>query len=429
MKIEISRQNNLSGEIKVPGDKSISHRAVILSSLARGQSRIRGFLESEDCLHTVEIFRKLGIKINKQKKGVYTVSGSGLDGLQEPQSVLDCGNSGTGMRILTGLLSAQSFYSVLTGDKSLCQRPMERIISPLEQMGAQIWSRRGGMAPLSVRGQKLAPLNYELPVASAQVKSSLIMAGLASGEPLTITEPGFSRDHTERMLKNSGVPLDKEKLTISLPGGRYKLTPLDIKIPGDISSAAFFIAAALITENSSIILKNVGLNPTRSGFLEVIDKMGGSIDILNKRKTAGEPVGDLQVKSSSLSGIEIRGDIIPRLIDEIPVIAVLAARAEGRTLIRDAEELRVKETDRIEAMVNELSKMGVSIAEYEDGMIIEGPSDLQKGDLFRSYGDHRVAMSLAVAGLCRKKKMTITNCECINTSFPEFEEVLAELIN
>ncbi|MFW5984873.1 MAG: 3-phosphoshikimate 1-carboxyvinyltransferase [Halanaerobiaceae bacterium] len=428
MEIKISKKKNLTGKVDIPGDKSISHRAIIFSSLAEGKSRIQGFLESEDCLHTLEAFRKMGINIEKINPGEYTVEGKGLKGLKEPSAVLDCGNSGTCMRIMTGLLSAQPFYSVLSGDESLRTRPMARIIEPLEKMGAQIWSRQKQQAPLSIKGQQLQAINYNLPVASAQVKSSLLLGGLFANGDMTLTEPGFSRDHTERMLADAGIPLQKDGLTVNLPEGDYALAPLDIEIPGDISSAAFFVAAALLTENSEIEVNNIGLNPTRSGFLDVVEKMGGQIEVNNRRTSGGEPVADLRAKSSSLQGINIKGEIIPRLIDEIPIIAVLASRASGRTVIRDAEELRVKETDRIEAIVNELSKLGVKIAEFEDGMIIEGPTEFKGGQKLRSYGDHRIAMSLVVAGLTSRQPLTIENCDCIRTSFPQFQDLLFSLI-
>ena len=426
MKIKTRFKESLQGDISIPGDKSISHRSLILGSLARGKSKIDGFLESEDCLNTLQAFRQMGIDIEKNR-GSYLINGRGLDGLKEPKNIIDCGNSGTAMRILTGLLSAQPFYSVLTGDDSLRCRPMGRIIKPLQKMGAQIWSRNDNLAPISIKGQQLKPISYQLPVASAQVKSSLLMAGLYVDGKLKITEPGYSRDHTERMLKYCGVPLQIEDKSIILSGTNYQLNPLEIEIPGDISSAAFFIAAALITKNSNLILRNIGVNPTRDGFLDIVEKMGGKIEILNKRESAGEPLADIRVTSSKLQGIDIRGDIIPRLIDEIPIIAILAACAEGRTVIRDAEELRVKETDRIEAIVNELSRLGVKIAEYEDGMIIEGPASFKGGQTLRSYGDHRIAMSLTVAGLIAEQPFLIKNCDCINTSFPGFLKKLLSL--
>ncbi len=429
MKITIKKHNNLQGELLIPGDKSISHRSIILGSLATGKSNISGFLESEDCLNTKKAFQKMGIEIKKIKPKEYIIEGQGIHGLKEPVDIINCGNSGTCMRIITGLLASQQFYSVLTGDNSLRSRPMGRIINPLEKMGAKIWSRKNQLAPLSIKGSKLKAIDYKLPVASAQVKSSLLIAGLFARGNMTITEPGPSRDHTERMLLNAGISLQKKGKTIKLINNEnHILKPLNINIPGDISSAAYFMAAALITKNSELLIKNTGINPTRSGLLDVIKKMGGNIQLYNKKETCGEPVADILVKSSNLKGTEIKGELIPKLIDEIPIIAVLAARAEGKTIIKDAEELRVKETDRIKAMVNELSKIGIDIKEQKDGMIINGKDQFAGGATIKSYGDHRIAMSMAIAGLCCQQEITITNCECIDTSFPEFLNRLKELL-
>ncbi|MCC3145246.1 3-phosphoshikimate 1-carboxyvinyltransferase [Halanaerobium sp. Z-7514] len=428
MDLIVERKRKVSGEIKVPGDKSISHRSLILASIAEGVSKIEGLLEAEDCLSTMQIMKDLGIKIEKKAAGSYQVYGKGLDGLEEADDVLDCGNSGTSMRLLTGLLASQDFYSVLTGDHSLRKRPMQRIIGPLSRMGAQIWARKNGLAPMSIRGQKLAALEYTLPVASAQLKSSILLAALKSEGETIVNEPAVSRDHTERMLKGAGVEIDIEADRIVLKAAKKrKLNSFEIKVPGDISSAAFFITAALTADQGELLIKNVGLNKTRSGFIEVVQAMGGEISLINKKDQGGEPTADILVKASDLKGCEVSGEIIPRLIDEIPIIAVLAAAAEGKTVIKDAEELRVKETDRISAVVNEFKKLGIDIEEYPDGMIIKGPVEVEGGIEVESYHDHRIAMSLAVLALRTKKGLTIKGSEIINTSFPGFKELLASL--
>ncbi|MFW5976565.1 MAG: 3-phosphoshikimate 1-carboxyvinyltransferase [Bacillota bacterium] len=429
MHLKIKKTNKLRGEITVPGDKSISHRSIILSAIASNENKISGFLESDDCLNTLNAFKNMGVKIKKNITGEYQIKGVGLNGLKEPSRVINCGNSGTCMRIITGLLSGQTFYSVLTGDTSLKSRPMSRIIDPLKQMGAQIWARQQNYAPLSIKGNcNLINIEYKLPVASAQVKSSLLLAGLYGKGKLKLSEPGLSRDHTERMLNSFGVPVKKHKYNISLNGDKVdKLIAKNIIIPGDISSASFFMAGSLITNNSEIKIKNVGINPTRCGILEVLKTMDASIKLENKKTISGEPMADIIIKSSTLKATTINGEIIPRLIDEIPIIAVLATQAEGKTIIKDAEELRVKETDRIRAMATELNKLGVKVKELPDGMIINGPVKLKGGVELESYGDHRVAMSLAIAGLKCEDKIKINNCECINTSFPDFKKRLNSL--
>lgn len=429
MLYQVNPTNKISGEIEVPGDKSISHRSLILGSIAEGESKIEGLLEAEDCLSTMKIMRNLGIKIFKEAAGKYTVYGRGLNGLQEPDSVLDCGNSGTSMRLLAGLLASQDFYSVLTGDHSLRKRPMQRIIGPLSKMGAKIWSREDGLAPLSIQGQQLESMEYKLPVASAQLKSSILLAALKTEAETVIIEPAVSRDHTERMLKGAGLDLDILADRIILKESvERKLKPFQIKIPGDISSAAFFIAAGLLAEQGKLLIKNVGINQTRSGFLEVIKAMNGRFELLNKRKQGGEPTADILVKPSKLKGTEISGEIIPRLIDEIPIISVLAVRAEGKTIIKDAAELRVKETDRIQAVVNEFEKLGIEIKENDDGMEIRGPQTVEGGIKVKSYHDHRIAMSLAVLALNTKKGLKIKGSEIIATSFPTFKKLLTGVV-
>ncbi|HMA60692.1 MAG TPA: 3-phosphoshikimate 1-carboxyvinyltransferase [Halanaerobiales bacterium] len=426
--LKVEKKEKLKGKVSIPGDKSISHRAVILSSLAKGKSKIEGFLESEDCLSTVKAFRNLGVEIKKESSNQYIVKGVGLNGLKEPDNILDCCNSGTTMRLMLGLLSAQNFYSILTGDDSLRARPMERIIKPLTRMGAHIWSREGGYAPLSIMGSNLTGIDYKMPVASAQVKSAILLAGLYSDQSVKIVEPALSRDHTERMLAGFGINIKKEGHHIILPAdNNRKLHPQEFVVPGDISSAAFLISAGLITNNSQILIKDVGINPTRTGFLEVVEKMGGQIKLLNRREVSGEPIADIEVKSSQLHGIEIAGELIPKMIDEIPIIAVLASQADGVTVIKDAGELRVKETDRIRAIVSQLSRLGVKMEEFRDGMIIKGPNQIKGGISVKSFGDHRIAMSLAVAGLVAEKELTITNSRVINTSFPGFKETLFSL--
>jgi 3-phosphoshikimate 1-carboxyvinyltransferase len=427
MVVNIEKTDGLKGELFIPGDKSISHRAVIFASLARGKSRIKGFLESEDCLNTLNAFRNMGVNINKNNKE-YIIDGVGLYGLKEPVKVINCGNSGTSMRLLSGLLTAQKYYSVLSGDASLRTRPMNRIIEPLKSMNANIWARKGGYAPLSINGSKLKGIKYRLPVASAQVKSSLLLAALYIKDDLYIEEPGNSRNHTELMMKSLGIHLDIKGNLIKFPGSRNKeFLSSDFIIPGDISSAAFFIVATLITKNSEVLLKNIGINPGRIGIIDVVKKMGGHIELLNEHMISGENVADIYVKSSKLKGIRIEGDIIPGLIDEIPVISVLASQAEGETIIKDALELRFKESDRIKIMVNELTKLNVNISSLSDGMIIKGPSKIKGGIELDSYGDHRIAMSLIVLGLLSEKKIGVKGTKSINTSFPGFLDILKSL--
>ncbi len=430
MRLKINPAGPVRGITTIPGDKSISHRAVILTSLASGRSIINGFLEGEDCLHTIQAFQKLGVKIEKMGPGSYQVDGEGLYALQKPTGVINCGNSGTCMRIMAGLLAAQEFYCVLTGDNSLQNRPMDRIIEPLTMMGARFWARQDKFAPLGIRGGNLRGMDYSLPVASAQVKSALLMAGLFAEGDLYLDEPYPSRDHTERMLKYMGVELEVSGNRICLSSGpSQRLKPCEINIPGDISSAAFFIAAALINPGSEILLKNVGINSSRSGILDVIKKMGGRLELLNKQIAGGEPAADILVKSSKLNGTVIEGEIIPRLIDEIPIIAVIAAQASGETIIRDAEELRVKETDRIKAIISELSKFEIEVRELKDGMVIKGNNTFRGGVQINSYGDHRMVMSMAIAGLIADDNTIINDCDCINTSFPEFIKILKSLLN
>ncbi|HLV10434.1 MAG TPA: 3-phosphoshikimate 1-carboxyvinyltransferase [Halanaerobiales bacterium] len=418
--------SGLRGTLKIPGDKSISHRSIIFASIAEGTTTIEGLLESEDCLNTIKAFRNMGISIETKSPGEYRVHGKGLKGLQEPGNIINCGNSGTTMRLLSGLLATQEFYSVLTGDFSLRQRPMNRIIIPLRKMGALIWARDDMYAPLSIKGSSLKGIHYELPVASAQVKSAILLAGLYVDDIIEIKEPALSRDHTERILKYFGGFITRNEIERRIILNNNTLPRLHAKkinIPGDISSAAYFLAAALIKENSELVLENIGLNPTRIGFLNILKKMNANFEIFNIRNRNYEPTGDIIARTSNLNGIEISGELIPRLIDEIPIIAVLATQAEGRAIIKNAEELRVKESDRIKTVVENLSKMGADIEELEDGMIINGPSVLEGGKL-DCYYDHRIAMSLIIASLIARSEVKIENSKSINTSFPKFTKLL-----
>lgn len=424
MNLKTRKCHKLKGDLTIPGDKSISHRAIIFASLAKGYSNLIGLLESEDCLKTLNAFRLMGVPIERNSKANYTIKGVGLKGLKEADRVIDCGNSGTSMRLLTGLLAAQDFYTVLSGDTSLRKRPMDRIIKPLREMKAKIWARRDNYAPLSIKGSQLSAINYTLPVASAQVKSSLLLAGLYADGKTILREPGLSRDHTERMLQGFGVNLKKSGLSIELDLQKDRLEGQEIVIPADISSAAFFITAALIIDDSELLLRNIGINPSRSGFLKVVKDMGGDCQLINKRVVSGEPVADIIVKSSKLTGVNISGDLIPTLIDELPIIAILASRAEGRTVIKDAAELRVKESDRITNMISILSNMGVNVQELTDGMIINGPVELKGGFEVDSSGDHRIAMTVAIAGLLIDEPILINNSDSIKTSFPEFIDLL-----
>jgi len=427
MDLKILPCKKVSGEISVPADKSISHRAVMISSLSEGACNISNLLESDDCLRTVECFRAMGVPIEKNSAGVYLIRGRGLKGLKVPRDILYVGNSGTSIRLLVGILAGQDFTSTITGDESIKQRPMKRVVEPLRKMGAAIRGRDdGNFAPLEVKGSVLAPIDYTMPVASAQVKSCLMLAALFADGATKLTEPAASRDHTERMFSFFDIPFSKDGNVIRLasPGA---IKPRDLSIPGDISSAAFFIVAALIVPGSALLIKDVGLNPTRTGIIDVLCKMGGQIEIRNKKELFGEPRGDVFVKNSSLSGIEISGDMIPRMIDEVPAFAVAAAFASGTTVISDAQELKVKESDRIKTTAGELKKMGARIEEKEDGLVIEGGFPL-KGAVCESHGDHRIAMSLAVAALASEGETTVLDCDCIGTSFPGFYTILKDIV-
>lgn len=411
----------LNGTITIPADKSISHRAIMFSSLARGKSIIQNFSDGEDPYSTLKIFRNLGVDIQQDNTTVIVNSAGRLTG---QTGILDCGNSGTTMRLMAGILAGQNFNSILTGDSSLSKRPMKRVIEPLTLMGAEIKSK-DFKAPLEIYGKSLHAINYVSQIASAQVKSCILLAGLNTDGTTRFTEPYISRNHTELLLKHMGANLSTNNTTTTIT--KSKLSPIEIEIPGDISSAAYFIAAALIIPNSNVILKNVGLNPTRTGILEIAYQMGADIKILDQHEVCGEAVGDIQVKYTPiLKGCNISGEIIPKLIDEIPVIAVLATRACGETIISDAQDLRNKESDRICAVVTELKKLGADIEETPDGMIIR-PSKLPGGCEVKTYHDHRLAMSFYIAGLIAEQEILINGFEWVNISFPTFEKLINNL--
>ena len=426
-KIVVRKIEQLHGEVTLPGDKSISHRAIILGALSQGKVTVSGLSSGEDNRRTVKIFEQLGVAIRKRSQTDYIIQGRGLQGLREPGTILYAGNSGTTMRLMTGVLSGQPFFSVLSGDASLNARPMKRVVEPLRAMGAQISGRDGAnLAPLVISGAKLRPAQYSMPVASAQVKSALLLAGFYAAGTTVVHEPLQSRDHTERMLRFLGVPIAVNGTEVSIIGGSA-LHGDRIEIPGDISSAAFLIVAGLLAPSAEVLVRNVGINPTRTGFLDVLRNMGARYEFLNEREMSGEPVADIAVRSSRLKGVEIAGAIIPRTIDEIPILAVAAAFAEGTTVIRDARELRVKETDRIAALCSELRKIGADVEEHDDGMVIRG-KEILSGAVCNSYGDHRIAMSMLIAGLFSQGETVVENCACIKTSFPQFMERLQSLM-
>lgn len=423
--MKVDPKDSLKGVIEPPGDKSISHRAVIIGAISEGVTEVRNFLSSKDCIATIRAFECMGVHIERLSDNIIEVHGVGLDGLKEPDDVLDMGNSGTSMRLISGILAGQPFYSVITGDDSLRKRPMKRITEPLRLMGAQVYGRSGDLAPLTIIGGRLNHISYQTPVASAQIKSCILLAGLfAEGETVVI-EAGESRDHTERMLRSFGAEIASWNLTRKVKG-RPRLAGHKINVPGDISSAAYFIVAGILCPDSELVIKNVGVNPTRIGLIEALTAMGADISTENYREDSSEPVADIRVRSSQLIGAEFDGDTIVSMIDEIPILALAATQAEGDTVIQDAAELRVKETDRISAIVSELRKIGADARELDDGIIISGATKLIGGDC-ESHGDHRMAMSLAIAGLVSKKGVTIHDVEPVDTSFPCFWEMLFSL--
>lgn len=420
-KIIYKSEKGLKGTVTIPSDKSISHRAIMFTSIARGKSVIKNFSKGQDPLSSLKVCRALGIDAEFSNEELI-VKSKGI--LSTPQTQLDCGNSGTTMRLMSGILAGQNFNSTLIGDESLSKRPMKRVIEPLSLMGAKIESNEF-KAPLKIYGQNLKPINYFSKLASAQVKSCILLAGMNIDGQTSFTEPYVSRNHTEIMLKYMGANISVNNTTVTIE--KSELEPKTIEICGDISSAAYFIVAGLIVPSSKIILKNVGLNPTRTGIIEVAEKMGGNIEILDKRNISGEDVGDIQISYSNLNACTIEGEIIPRLIDELPVIAILATQAKGTTIIKDAQDLRNKESDRIKAVVTELKKIGADIEETPDGFIINGKTNLKGDTEVETYHDHRLAMSLYVAGLICEKPIAINGFEWVDISFPEFDRLFNSL--
>jgi 3-phosphoshikimate 1-carboxyvinyltransferase len=426
-------ESRLSGELEVPGDKSISHRAVMLGSIAKGKTRVSGFLFGEDNISTIEAFRSMGIEIDDPKDGklVIVIKGQGLRGLSEPNGKIDCGNSGTTARLLTGLLAPQDFTSTLTGDSSLVTRPMGRIVKPLRLMGAKIEANDGNdkiTLPYTIEGSSLKGVSYNSPIASAQLKSAILLAGLYAEEETTVIEPAKSRDHTERMLEHFGVPIKVDDLSITV-SAIEDFCGRDIQVPGDISSAAFFMVAALLTDGSELMLRNVGVNPTRTGIIDILRKMGATIELPDKPDSA-EPSADILIKHCPLKGIDIDGAELLPAIDEFPILCVAAAFAHGETRISGAAELRVKESDRITAMAKALTSVGVEVEEKEDGIIIQGSSgELIKGGEIESLSDHRIAMAMAIAGLMSEDEINIKDFASVEVSFPDFFGVLRRMVN
>ena len=425
LSLERSNMTGLRGEIIVPGDKSISHRGVMFGAIAEGITELTGFLNGADCRSTIGCFRKMGIDITHDNDHVI-IKGKGLNGLSKPDTILDVGNSGTTTRLISGILAGQNFETTLNGDESIQTRPMGRIIKPLTAMGSDIASiKDNDCAPLIIRPSKLNPIEYNSPVSSAQVKSCVLLAGLYADGVTKVTEPVLSRNHTELMLKGFGADITSINKTTTVVGGP-KLFGQKIQVPGDISSAAYFIVAGLITPNSEILIKNVNTNPTRAGIIKVAQEMGGKLELLNERVVSGEPVADILVKTSELHGISIGGEIIPTLIDEIPIIAVMAACANGKTVRSDAAELKVKESNRIDTVVNNLKAMGADAVATEDGMIISGGNDL-KGTRIVTKSDHRIAMSFTIASLVSANDKILDDSDCVVISYPDFYKTLENL--
>ena len=432
--LTITSGPSLRGTIAVPGDKSITHRALILAALSEGVGTLKRYCRGEDCLNTMRALQALGVRIDETQDELQ-VHGKGLWGLTEPAGIIDCGNSGTGIRLLTGLLSGQDFFTVLTGDASIRRRPMGRIVKPLREMGATITGRKGGeLAPLAITGTTLRAITYASPVASAQIKSSLLLAALFAKGTTRLSEPRLSRDHTERLLQYVGLPLTRDGLTLTIegrPSVGWAAAP-ELSVPGDLSAAAFFIVGATIIPGSDVTITGVGVNPTRTGLLDVLHRMGADIQLVKRRDEGGEPVADIRVKSAPLHGVTIGADLIPQTIDEFPILCVAGAVAEGETVITAAEELRVKESDRIATMTAELRAMGAQIDERPDGMVIRGLGHPRENGRLqpthgRSHGDHRVAMSLAIAGLTASGESVVQDTDCIETSFPDFYACLLRL--
>lgn len=427
MKTMDYKRPSLRGEIQVPGDKSISHRSVMFGAIAEGTTTVEGFLLGEDCLSTIDCFRKLGVKIDVEGTNV-KIESAGMDAWKEPKEVLYTGNSGTTTRLMLGILSGTKLHTIMTGDASIGKRPMRRVVDPLRQMGAQIAGRDGGQyTPLAIQGTELSSIDYTMPVASAQVKSAILLAGLRAKGTTIVRESEISRDHTERMLRQFGAKVEAANGVVSFEGGQ-KLKGTHVSVPGDISSAAFFLVAGAVAQESEIILKNVGVNETRAGIIDVLQAMGADLEVVIEDEQAAEPTAAITVRTSNLKGTTIEGAIIPRLIDEIPVLALLATQAQGKTIIKDAEELKVKETDRITAVVTELKKLGADIEATDDGMVINGPVKLHGGAL-QSYGDHRIGMMAAVAALITDGPVDIDDADCVAVSYPTFFEHIDSLID
>ena len=419
MEFKLLPGGTISGEARVPGDKSMSHRSIMLGALAEGTTRVSGFLEGDDALATLATFRAMGVSIERHGEGEVVVHGVGLHGLAAPDGPLDLGNAGTGMRLMCGLMAGQPFDTVLTGDASLCSRPMGRVIDPLRLMGAKIDAQEGGRPPLKITGgSQLNGIHYDLPMASAQVKSCVLLAGLYAQGRTSATEPAPTRDHTERMLRGFGYEVKREGEVISLQGGG-SLKAADIDVPADISSAAFFLVAASITPGSDLLLTHVGINPTRIGVLNILNLMGADITLKNEREVGGEPVADIQVRYAPLHGVDIPEDQVPLAIDEFPALFIAAACAQGRTVLRGAEELRVKESDRIAAMAEGLNTLGVNNEVLEDGIIIEGGT-IGGGEI-RTHMDHRIAMAFSIAALRAEQEIVVLDCDHVATSFPGFD--------
>jgi 3-phosphoshikimate 1-carboxyvinyltransferase len=427
MNLTIRPASVLSGLVDVPGDKSISHRAAIFGALAGGTTRVSGFLRAGDTLGTLQVLRALGVAIRDTEDGNVTIEGVGWDGLEPSDGPLDCGNSGTTTRLLMGVLAGCDFESTLAGDESLSRRPMDRVRVPLAQMGAQVLGTGEKCAPpITLRGGSLKAIEYAMPVASAQVKSAVLLAGLRAQGETTVVEPAPSRDHTERMLRGFGVEVGVEGPRVSVRGGQ-KLFATDVQVPGDISSAAFFLAAAALRPGWDVTVRGVGINPTRTGILDVLEEMGARIELIDERESGGEPLADIRVLGGDLRAAEISGAMIPRLVDELPVIALLATQARGKTVIRDAQELRVKESDRISVVARELRKLGAQVTEREDGLEIDGPTPLSGAVVQSPRGDHRIAMMLSIAGLIASGETVVENADAVVSSFPNFASALESL--
>ena len=426
MNLSIRPASRVGGDFCVPGNKSISHRALIFGALANGTTRIDGFLRADDTLATMRCLRQMGVSIRDENDSVF-VEGIGFEGLRAPDSVLDCGNSGTTMRLMMGVLAACPFETTLAGDESLSRRPMDRVAIPLRRMGAKVEGQgERCLPPLSTHGGELKGITYEMPVASGQVKSAILLAGLQAKGTTTVTEPVATRDHTERMLRAMGVAVESDGLRISLDAS-VQPRAIEIQVPGDISSAAFFLVAACLRPDWEVTARNIGVNPTRDGVLDVLRDMGAHVSLSNEKVSGGEEIADICVRGGELKATRIGGDLIPRLIDELPVLALLATQAYGTSTIRDAGEMRVKESDRIEVITRELRKLGAQIEEQPDGMTINGPTPLAGTTVTSPSGDHRIAMTLAIAGLIAEGETIVENAQAITSSFPDFKQVLEQI--